>query len=776
MEINQIMSLQNDDSFDDDDDFDIDQVYSNVQSTQIPFDTNKRKSSIMKSSIKKQHEQSNTDDIYQIKGENSILRGQLDKLHKEQQEEHNRMREEFNKLLKDKESYIQALNENILKVKSENEFLVSENKNLYQSNSRKRKLRSVDPVVSDTSIDSTNIQSQLHSQPEFVSAKGKSVQNENGVNKNSDMKVYIMNQATFFQDEKTLFIEAITNYIIPGLPKPTLNYLESISSTMDFSTKGFQINKNENSFKSSILKFLIDFQDKNRIDKLLANFIEILLDYIICCVHDRHPHLLPVPFLVSLINFSLNYRPKAIDEDLIYLTTQKIIPMLAEFQALFKPEFDYLALPSSNHMFAYMTLQQKDDNDLMDYNFLEKTMHVKILEVFSAIFLMDTLSTLSKISSFHAFTFSKSFSNRFFWSEIPQQMLINSFLSRKTPIHFIYNTIEILINSIDDDDKFAFDHKNNNSITNPKIANDITIKILEQAMQFLNTLSPSQIHFNIYGLNYLIGSNSHHKLLELVSIPSGELSSFPRTNSLDTYESILKTNFETFKDQEFYTLNVKFLILNLFELFYSVLIMILLPLNTNLKLIKNLCQLIGEEQEMIIRSPRSTNNNLRIEIISKSIKIIHHLIAQEGSVKINELPNLTLREMIIVLIRISSRSMKNYSIDFVTKLRRDNYNGILFDEDMEREELDKFGFWNSILSIDKLTTEEKAKLIEDRIQIETDLYNGIEFNYSDETIDLARDIVGLSVTGDEADRLHDSINYVNDNNDGVDYDIDLGDF
>lgn len=765
------MTLEND-SFDDDDDFDLDKVYDNAQATQKLQETQTAKPNPTTSNYKRNissNDQSNSDKIYQIKGENAILRGQIEKLQIKQLEDKKRLNEEFNKLLKDKAEIIKSLNETVSKIKSENEFLVSENKNLYQTTSRKRKMRSVDRNSNETGSQqldtSTQNTSTLSDSTQKIASNLPTIDITN--DNTPEIKVVVMNQATFFQDEKTLFIEAITNYVIPGMPQSTLHYLENISSSFSFSSNDFQIVANENSFKSAILKYLINFQDKNRIDNLLTKFISILMEYILTTFefHDDKYQLLPVPFLLSLINFSLNYRPKAINESFIGKMTEHVLLLLKNFQDIFKPEFDYLSLPNSNYMMNYVTIQSNKNNELLDYSFIEKPMHVKILEVFTAIFSMDIFTTLGKISSFHVFTFENSKANSIFWKTIPQQNFINSFLSRKTPIHFVYCTIEILINSINDDDRFAFANTRQKSITKPKLANEVTTQILEQVMQFLTSISPSQIHFNIYGLNRLIGSNNHSKLLEMVSIPSNELSSIPRTNSFDIYFNALKDDFKCYNKQEFYILNTKIKILDLFETFYSFLIMITLPLSCNLKLIKILCQLIGEEQEMVIRNSRSSNNSLRIELISKCVKLIHHLISQENIVKINELPNLTLREMIIVLLKISSNSMKNESISFVNNLRKSmNYNGPLFNGIQEMKELDKFGIFNSILSIDKLNDKERKKLIENRIQIEIDLYNGIEFNYSDETIDLARDIVGMSVTGDEADRLHDSINYIKDEN------------
>ncbi|ONH71361.1 hypothetical protein BOH78_4544 [Pichia kudriavzevii] len=178
--------------------------------------------------------------------------------------------------------------------------------------------------------------------------------------------------------------------------------------------------------------------------------------------------------------------------------------------------------------------------------------------------------------------------------------------------------------------------------------------------------------------------------------------------------------------------------------------------------------------------PRDERSGLKVVIMNQAMffqdEKTHFIESLTNIVKINEIPNLALREMIIVLLKISSRNIKNYSIDFVKQVRESKYNGILFNGEIEQSELDRYGLWNSILSSDKLPGDEYKKLVENRIQIETDTYNGIEFNYPDETIDLARDIVGSAVTGDEADRLHDSINFVNYDdtaNEDEDYQMDI---
>lgn len=259
--------LSDNDTFDDDDDFDIDAVYNNAQNTQHPqTQINNRESLASTTTNRIHHEgtfrQPNCDDMYTIKGENSILKAQIAKLQKEKSETQKLLQQDYAKLLKDKEDYIEALNENLLKIKSENEFLVSENKNLYQATSKKRKLRSIEtsePETSTQNISNSNISvsTENTSYSSAKISKHDTFEGELPMEDDFQTKVLVMNQATFFQDEKTLFIEAVTNYIIPGMPQSTFQYLENISSTFDYKNDDFQISRDETSFKSAILKYLI---------------------------------------------------------------------------------------------------------------------------------------------------------------------------------------------------------------------------------------------------------------------------------------------------------------------------------------------------------------------------------------------------------------------------------------------------------------------------------------------------------------------------------------
>lgn len=763
-----------DDSFDEDE---IDQALKQVELTQkqkvqtqsLPFQETRNSQN-----FKPTGEHSNSTDsdkIYEILGENAILKNQLAKLHQDQLKQQEQLKNEYLKVIQEKEESIRALNENLTEANSKNEFLVSENKNLNQTFNKKRKLRHVEVVegelpnqtlvsTQNTSYNNTSTTSNL-SKNDYMTDDEVNIPSNYELNSIPGVtKVIVVNQATFFQNEKTLFIETLSNFIIPGMKLPTLQYLESIASSFDYFIDDFQISKNETSFKSAILKYLINFQDRDRIDNLLSRFIKVLANYIERAILEKES-LLPVPFLIAIINFSLDYKHLAINELLVGELAKQVCSLLSEFPDILKQEFEYISLPSENQI----SIDNQNDIDL---SFIEKPIHVKILEVFSAFFLSDVLSTLSKIASVHIFTKEDSPCNSILWKNIPDKLLSNSLLSRKTPVHFIHNTISILMNSIIDEDRFAFENIRINPLHKAKELPAKSCKPLEQLMTFLTTLSPSQIHFDTYGLNNMIGSNDFIELLELVAVPKGELSSLAKTNSFDVYETVLKDKPSCFSKRDEYLLRTKLQILDLFEVFYSSSIMLSLPYNMHVKLLCILSELLGEEQEMIYRAPRSVNNGIKVEIITKSIIIIHHLLEGESIVKVTNLPKLTYRELIANLMKITSNSMKNQSIEFITKLRKEQkYNGTIFIAEQEMKELDSFGLWNPILSIDKLSLEAKEELIQNRIQVETDTYNGIEFNYPDEMIAIARDIFSKLVTEDESERIYKSINYIDDDSENL---------
>lgn len=663
-------------------------------------------------------EQSQNDELLTLRGENSILRAQIEQATKKQEDEQREMRLRYSNLMKDKDSKIEGLRDSIGKFKEENEFLTSENRTLSGKYIRSKKRKISDVKSQDTSIETTP-----NPQP-----------------------IAIMNQATIFQDEKMLFIESITSQVIPGMEQTILGYLSKISSSFSYHYKEFSVGRPGESIKTSIVNYLIGIEIGNRIDRLISSFVDILLNYVVRALEgvDADPSkdpgslLLPVPYMLSLVFYSLNYRPKAIGLDVFQRTTLQICGILDRFPEILKQDIFYLTVPGDSN-----------ENSSQNSNASRlKTMHVKILETFTVCYSMDILETLAKLAMF-----AKSFSDddeplSTFWSIVPQQMIVYSLLSTKTPASFIHSTLEMLISSITET-CFAFE---NVSIeVKPSVHSRKLLTPTEATKQIFNNIIillnedglDEHLNINMYGLSRSVGDNSMLELLEILT-PIDGLSSNPITHSNDVYEKVLHSG--NIAGTEAVVQRIKLKILQVFELYMSYGRGSELEPDMAIRLISAMISRLGKEQEVILRGARACNMELRIQTVATIVRVIHFLVSTPGSKMMQSIPQISLREMVIALLRISADSVKNISVEMITKLRLGSkFQHPIFNENFETSQMDRMGVTSE--SLNELT------------QVEISNSNGLEINYDDETIDMARDILGQCLTCDEADMLHYSINY-----------------
>ncbi|GMM27367.1 hypothetical protein DAMA08_000830 [Martiniozyma asiatica (nom. inval.)] len=689
------------------------------------------------------------DELYLITGKVSVLEGQLEQLRREQQKrideikrsyeeklmEKDHTLEERTTVIKDQQEYIQQL-------KDKDEFLtIDENPTRSGMGNKRRRLERTlteGELTTETTIakpGSTNTNSIESSRLRSTSVAAEP----------STPSVYVVNQTSWYEDERSIFTEAISSYVIPGTYKSTLDYLADITSKFNYNYLEFHLIKGETSFKSAILKFLIEFDDKHRIDNLISKFLSIIFNYIEECLDEGNNYLLPVPFFLSLINFSLNYKPKAISDSLIELATKKIVKILKNYSNILTSEIDYFSLPDSKEIMSYFT-----NDDMMDYSFIEKPMHLKILEVFCALFSMDILNSLGSLASFKMQTFKNSKVIYAFWTNLPSTLFFN-FFQILTPPNFTNIAIEILLNSTFDNGNFAYTFKKDRDGQN------INSNLLRLLVKSIDTISIRK-QFDIHSLNYSIGNNYASKLIDLISpkldnFSSGnKIESFcARAHSCETYASILNNSNRNYsKDEQLY-LCYKLKLLDLFEN--------LLVLNESINyeltkddLFEKICNLMNKEQQLIFEQPRSVNIELRIDLISKCLLLIKYLI-NDLNISI-PMPSLISKQLIICLLRIGANNMRDFSWNFVWKARKSGYRRPLFNAPLEVNMLDKFGFWQ-VLNGERGNDKE---LIEQRIDLETELNNGIEFNYSKEIIETSKEMLS-DIFGQESDVFLASINY-----------------
>ncbi|GMG39393.1 unnamed protein product [Ambrosiozyma monospora] len=558
-------------------------------------------------------------------------------------------------------------------------------------------------------------------------------------------KVALMTQATLYQDEKNLFIEAISSHVIPGATSSTLQFLSNITSSFDYTCLDFRILANKDSFKSSIINYLIKFENRNRIDLLIHDFIKILLDFIerVFQNDDYQNDILAIPFLLSLVHFSLNYRPKAITVKLMVRCIETISSYLENYGDILRQESLYIDF---NQDFSEDNNQE--DSDLLLDN---KTTHVKIIEMFIVVNSMCILESIVSIASYLN-NFNNDYKTKV-WSKLPKSLL-TSCLSTRTPIEFLINIVVMLTNSIEENKRFAFNNANKKPPNGP-LSIEIH-SILEKLISLLNNADWNlNMALNVYGLNRTIGSNNNFKLLECL-MPT-TLSSLPIPKSSDTYRAISLSPELQPKNKlkhEFQIVTVQHKILQLFETYFTLNANKSIKPETLKNLVDALVYNLGIQQDLILSSPRAPSITLRLSCIKLIVKLLHYLLSSESSdydISITTLNSFTLREMVVHLLRISADNIKSLSADFLTKMRlTENHFVHPIFHDPER-------FGDCLPRYSSL--KKKSENLNELVDIEVGASNGIEFNYDDETIDLARDVIAQCITGDEADALHYSINY-----------------
>ncbi|KAG7799942.1 hypothetical protein KL929_000858 [Ogataea haglerorum] len=669
------MSFDSSDSFDDDD-VDFDQLYSARSQSRGP-------------PVAAVVPAEPSTDPFVLRGENAILRAQLQKISDKFEQESRKLKQHYHVLLSERENRINELMDSVNKVKEDNEFLTSENKNLaakYIPATKKRRLQdeSIEMSISDVSVRSGG-------------AKEASTLAEEG-----PQTVAIINQVSIFQDEKNSFIEAISSHVIPGMNRTTLSYLSNISSAFNYENRDFHISKERESVKTAIVDYLIRFENKNRIDMLLSSFVEILFDYVVQSL-DRD-NLFAAPFLLSLIHFSLNYRPKAVAFPLIQDTMKSVNHLLQNFTTVLKQDQPYL----SNENMDVITTANSASTDLK-LDVVQKTMHKKVLDVFITVYLMDIMETLGKLSAYLNSPSNPTLTE--YWSLFPKSLLLHC-LSLKTPIGFVFNLVEILASSITKD-RFAYtDNSKSKNQTLTKESTDTLTNLIIFVTQGLEQ------DMCIYGLNRNIGSNAYAPLLDIL-VPN-HTSPKPISHSWDDYRQILQTSSSIghCNKHEIAVLKLRIRILQLFEAYFSQRAASSIKKEIITSFVSSMVTQLGFEQELIYRAPRANTVGCRLQLISLIMRLVHFILLSSGQVAISDLPGTTLRELVIALLRISADSLRPLALETIRQWREQGH-----------------------------------------VPAVSSSPNGVEINYDDWTIDMARDVIGQCITGDEADALHYSINY-----------------
>lgn len=663
-------------------------------------------------------------------GEIAILRAQLQQLQNQKQEDLGKLRESHNISRLKTEEQLKALKFTVQKLEDEKKFLNNELRGA--TSLKRRKLPSKpDDSMMDIQVMPILEQSLRESLPysnEMTEAAGE----------DTELRPILPQKIIKIQNDASLFTDHIWNHCINGSKRSTLNYLSKIYVDIDINVGDFKAVA-KMPLSNAITEYLM-LKKNLRLDELVSEFTKTLLELVDLLFEKKL--ILAIPFLLSLIHASLNFRSSAVNQASIKYLLKSICNLSMNF--------------------TFLLDSTQDEEDFINYH--EVPNQVMVLEKFSLICCLDIIEKLMSLSSLFGSKFIEAIWNdNYIRVELFKKCLPENTERFKNfaQINLIYNFVEILMSSITET-TFAY-NDTPNKVRDESIINSL-LKV------FLIDL-PVKDDFMFHGLNRLIGNNIDFNKIDSI-IPRSEtilkqsMISTPcpipykylqermvpfKTEGNLTQKDIEmnQLSFELQSKHEFHVLNLRLKVATLLESFIvtksSTLIFELK------EYIKSIVRTIGFEQVFIMRSPRSKTIYLRIQIIAVLVRILNYI-----SSEVRGLTNLiypeTLYEIFVVLLRIAfgSNSLSaeghNLLMDIRSKIK---YDKGVFNSICERKAREINHITFSDLHTDGTTVAD----------IESEFANGLEFPYEIDTIELAREILDLCVTHEEADNLYFNMNY-----------------
>lgn len=512
--------------------------------------------------------------------------------------------------------------------------------------------------------------------------------------------------------DASLFIDHVWNYCINGSGRTSLAFLSKICVNRDIRIRpDFRVSKRV-ALNATVVDFLMTKKGL-RLDDLVFDFVDNLMRLVKILLQDRS--VLAVPFLLLLVHASLSFKASAVTERLIRHVMADVVVVCKKF------------------VFLLDSLQDEDDF----VNFHDVQYQQMVLENLTLVSCIDVLECLAVLSSGFLADFVRSL-----WSEdVISVDFVQTLLPENTErfkstaqVNIVFGVVEMLTASVSEE-CFAF---------NDDPTNDTIVKSLLKV--FLIDI-PIKDDFMFYGLNRAIGNNGDFLKIELV-VPKTE--NILKKSIVSAPDPILKTpllkkeQFHAAVNHELHLLNLKVKTLNLFEAL--VVVRGSLEFFSLKELIKLIVRVVSLEQNALMKSPRSRFVNLRITIIASFIRLLYYVFDDLRNINSLIYPE-TLYEIFVVLMRIAfvSDELSTEGSKLLGDIRLRSLRAVFnkYCETKSRE-------------ISHLSRKADAAVL---AAAESDFPNGLEFPYEPETIELAREILGICVNHEEADNLYFNMNY-----------------
>ncbi|ODV62484.1 uncharacterized protein ASCRUDRAFT_79988 [Ascoidea rubescens DSM 1968] len=339
--------------------------------------------------------------------------------------------------------------------------------------------------------------------------------------------------------------------------------------------------------------------------------------------------------------------------------------------------------------------------------------------------------------------------------KILEDLVINDEISE------LFGGVSIVDNS-HNDDKDVYYNYDQEVDANQNKENIVTDNDYDMDKNYENNGNDNSNKFNDeynYNLNSLNNINESFSGLIIVPLPSEKL------KELEKYWKDDKKKGRRFEENHLIQLlNLKIRIIELIENYMMEIDLQYSSLINNPSLFNQIVMITAYYQSLIISDPRFSLIELRIEIVSKLVKIIYMIWqksykmskscdnSNEEKYIINLISKGANHELLIILSRIvyssSIRLFGEYG-EFLKEVRyKCGYKGYLFNDNLEKRSREI----NGIENVDEINQD---------IIIENDLnlLNGLENSYSDETINYSKEIFQVICTMDESDNIYNSMNY-----------------
>lgn len=650
--------------------------------------------------------------LFQAQGEILILRAQLQALQALKSEEIQRLTLEFQNSSTQAQGHIAALKQSVDKLEDEKKFLGNEIRSL--SAAKRRKISANDKAPA-TDIDVSTPAASFAERSTSASTRPR-----NGAEVVAKPKIAPVIRVL---DDWSLVCLHLWSYTINGSKRTTMEFLSRIC--VDSAVDGGSELKIEarTPILAAVWNYLLLKKDA-RLDQLVFQFsqqIMSLVEILLSKTEKLPGFILPVPFLVSLVHACVNFKVSAVDEKLVQFLVQKTCDIMKRLVSLLRLSEDEEESFSDDHSVTYQH---------------------RLLENFTLVLTFDLLEDAMTIAS----QFGPQFVAKLWALDAVSAELLNKILPENserfksaTQINLVYNYVEMLSASLVEGG-FA-----TNNVNFEKLLVSSLIKV------FLIDI-PIKDDFMFFGLNRSLGNNGDFGRISN-AIPEKPDSTFSHAQISIAFpvkppDPSEKSEYLTLTSHEHHLLSLRVRIVNLLE---SLVISGCMHLLNQKENIKSLVRIIAFEQNTIMHQPRSQFVHMRLTIVAVLLRVLYYITDEHKNINNLIYPE-TLYEIFVILMRIAfgSDSLLFDAQKLLTEIRAQGITdpGIFnrWCESRSRE-----------IAHINLHDARPSKYSE-LGNAECDFANGLEFPYELETIEIAREILGLCVNHDEADNLYYNMN------------------